>query len=74
MDLTHKEYTLYEEITHVGDRKEHIRLYELDCKLFYSYIVVTPHGAHRHYRPASLEDHAVATQALVEQLSRTETH
>ena len=66
---------LYTEIRQLAENiTEKTVMYESNNKLYVSYIKSGPRGGCGHYRPATLEDHAVATLALVEQLNASFTH
>lgn len=75
MTKDNNDKALYTEIRYFnGSITEKTVLYETNDKLYVSYIKMSPRGACGHYRPATLNDHAVATLALVEQLNAKFPH
>lgn len=69
------EKILYTEIKRIAENiTETTVLYESQNKLYVSYVRKGNCFGVRKFRKATLEDHAVATLALVEQLNATFTH
>lgn len=72
---TKMEKILYTEIKRIAENiTEKTILYESKNKLYVSHVISGPKGASGRYRKATLEDHAVATLALVEQLNAKFEH